>query len=142
VDSVPNPPSTAPAATRPASSTSSITTVGAPQLTRAIPEAKKVFSDQLEKERAEGQNDDLLIPFQQSFERAFAMKPQLIYFLTDGRFGDGLIKVVNNLNKDKKVHINTIAFVTEEPSYKGQLQQLATENGGVYHFIPARDLGK
>jgi hypothetical protein len=119
-----------------------VTTVGAPQLTRAIPEAKKVFSDQLEKERAEGQNDDLLIPFQQSFERAFAMKPQLIYFLTDGRFGDGLIKVVNNLNKDKKVHINTIAFVTEEPSYKGQLQQLATENGGVYHFIPARDLGK
>ncbi len=119
-----------------------VSMVGPPQLQRALPDAKKTFVEQLSKERAEGQNDDLLIPFQQAFERAFAMKPELIYFLTDGRFGEGLVKIVNDLNKDKKVHINTIAFVTEEPSYKGQLEDLANENGGSYKFIPEKDLGK
>jgi hypothetical protein len=107
-----------------------------------LPDAKKTFATALTKERAQGQNDELLAPFQQAFERAFAQKPELIYFLTDGKFSDSLIKVVNNLNKDKKVHINTIAFVTEEPSYKGQLKQLAEDNGGTYNFIPERQLGR
>ena len=119
-----------------------VNVVGPGQLQRAMPDAKKQFADALKKERAEGQNDNLLGPFEQAFNRAFAMKPELIYFLTDGRFGDGLIDKVNQLNKDKKVHINTIAFVTEEPGYKEQLEQLAKENGGTYKFIPERDLGR
>jgi hypothetical protein len=119
-----------------------VTFVGPPNMTRALPDAKKIFAAALKKERAEGQNDDLLAPFQQAFERAFAQKPDLIYFLTDGRFGEGLIKAINTLNKDKKVHINTIAFVTEEPSYKGQLEQLAKDNGGSYKFIPEKELGR
>jgi len=119
-----------------------VTFVGPQQLQRALPESKKQFADGIGKERAEGQNDDLLAPFQQAFERAFAMKPELVYFLTDGRFGDGLLQAVNKLNKDKKVHINTIAFVTEDPTYKDQLQQLARENGGSYKFIPEKDVGR
>jgi hypothetical protein len=119
-----------------------VTFVGPQQLQRALPDAKKLFGEAITKERAEGQNDDLLAPFQQAFERAFAMKPELVYFLTDGRFGDGLLQAVNRLNKDKKVHINTIAFVTEDPTYKDQLQQLARENGGAYKFIPERDVGR
>ena len=119
-----------------------VSMAGPAQLTVALPEAKKQFGDALKKERAEGQNDNLLGPFEQAFNRAFAMRPQLIYFLTDGRFGDGLIEKVNVLNKDKKVHINTIAFVTEEPGYKEQLEQLAKDNGGSYKFIPERDLGR
>jgi hypothetical protein len=116
--------------------------VGASSLQRATLDVKKVFATQLAKEQAEGQNDDLLAPFQLAFERAFALKPQLIYFLTDGKFGEGLIKIVGQLNKDGAVRVNTIAFVTEEPSYKGQLQLLASQNGGVYKFIPEKDLGK
>jgi hypothetical protein len=119
-----------------------VTLVGPAQLQRAMPESKKAFSEAVLKELAQGQNDDLLDPFQQAFERAFAMKPQLIFFLTDGRFGEGLLKAVATLNREKKVHINTIAFVTEEPSYKGQLEQLARENGGMYKFIPERELGR
>jgi hypothetical protein len=93
-------------------------------------------------ERPEGANDNLLAPFEQAFNRAFALKPELIYFLTDGKFGDGLISKVNQMNRDKKVHINTIAFVTEEPAYKQQLEQLAKENGGSYKFVRDADLGK
>ena len=117
--------------------------IGPNQLQCALPEAKKQFAEQLGKQNAEGQNDDLLLPFQQAFERSvFAMKPELIYFLTDGHFDDTLIKVVNQLNRDKKVHINTLAFVTEEAAYKQQLEGLARENGGVYKFIPERELGQ
>jgi hypothetical protein len=118
-----------------------VTSVGPAQLQRALPEAKKQFTDFLQKEVAEGANDGLLGPFEQSFNRAFAMDPQLVYFLTDGKFGDGLIGKVAELNKDRRVHINTIAFVTEEPQYKGQLQQLAQENGGTYKFVPQKDVG-
>ena len=50
--------------------------------------------------------------------------------------------VVAKLNKDKKVHINTVAFVKEEPSYKVQLEELAKDNGGMYHFVPEKDLGR
>ena len=118
-----------------------VTSVGPAQLQRALPESKKQFADLLRKEVAEGANDGMLGPFEQAFSRAFAMNPELIYFLTDGKFGDGLIARVAEFNKERRVHINTIAFVTEEPLYKGQLQQLAQENGGTYKFVPQKDVG-
>lgn len=118
-----------------------VTAVGPAQLRRALPDSKKDFGGLLEKEVAEGANDGLLDPFVDAFKRAFAMDPDLVYFLTDGKFGEGLIVRVGELNKDKRVHINTIAFVTEEPAYKGQLQQLAQENGGTYKFVPQREVG-
>ena len=118
-----------------------VTFVGPAQLQRALPEAKKQFADLLQKEVAEGANDGLLGPFEQAFSRAFAMNPELVYFLTDGKFGDGLIGKVAEFNKERRVHVNTIAFVTEEPLYKGQLQQLAQENGGTYKFVPQKDVG-
>ncbi len=118
-----------------------VTWVGPEQMQRALPESKKEFAGLLQKEVAEGANDGLLTPFEQAFNAAFAREPELIYFLTDGKFGDGLIGKVAALNKDHKVHINTIAFVTEEAQYKGQLQQLAQENGGTYKFVPQKEVG-
>jgi hypothetical protein len=118
-----------------------VSNVGPAQLQRALPESKKQFADLLRKEVAEGANDGMLGPFEQAFSRAFAMDPELVYFLTDGKFGDGLITKVAEFNKNRRVHINTIAFVTEEPLYKGQLQQLAQENGGTYKFVPQKDVG-
>jgi hypothetical protein len=73
-----------------------VVNIGPGQLQRATPENKKGFSVALKDARPEGANDDLLAPFQMAFERAFAMKPQLIYFLTDGRFGEGLNRVVGS----------------------------------------------
>ena len=113
--------------------------VGEPRLQRATSDAKRAFMTTLEEFVAEGQNDDLLPPFQEAFEKAFAMKPQLIYFLTDGHFSPQLREVVQKLNREGKVHINTIAFVNHEPSYEDQLKELANRNGGVYHFVSARE---
>ena len=113
--------------------------VGEPRLQRATSEAKRGFMVKLDDFVAEGQNDDLLPPFQEAFEKAFAMKPQLVYFLTDGHFSPQLVDMVRRLNREGKVHINTIAFVNHEPSYEDQLKELANKNGGVYHFVSARE---
>jgi len=118
------------------------TALGSGSLQRADSETKKQLTEEVAKQIAEGANDNLLTPFHNAFNRAFSMKPELIYFLTDGKFGDGLLGKVNQLNRDKKVHINTIAFVTEEPAYKQQLEQLAKENGGSYKFIREADVSK
>lgn len=92
--------------------------------------------------RAQGRNDDLLPPFKEAFEEAFKMKPQLIFFLTDGHFDPKLMEVVNGLNKDKKVIINTLAFVNRGAEYEEQLQKLSKENGGKYKFVAENDLGQ
>jgi len=113
--------------------------IGEARLQRATGDAKRAFMTQLDEFVAEGQNDDLLPPFQEAFEKAFAMKPQLVYFLTDGHFDPRLRDVVQKLNREGKVHINTIAFVNHEPSYEDQLKELASRNGGVYHFVSARE---
>ena len=92
---------------------------------------------------ARGQNDDLLDPFKDAFARTFAMHPQVIYFLTDGHFDDKLIPEINDkMNKDRKVRINTIAFINNRKDYMGQLQDLAKTNGGVFKFVSEKDLGR
>jgi hypothetical protein len=116
-------------------------TVGGDQLERATNATKERFAEKIKEFRAEGQNDDLLPPFQNAFETAFKMKPEMIYFLTDGHFDPALMDVIERLNKDKKVKIHTLAFVNHDPSYEEQLQLLAKRNGGTYKFVSAKDLG-
>jgi hypothetical protein len=116
--------------------------VGGNQLDRATNSVKAEFAQKIKEFRAEGQNDDLLPPFQDAFQRAFAMKPEMIYFLTDGHFDPALADVIERLNKDKKVKIFTLAFVNHDPSYEEQLQLLAKRNGGTYKFVSDKDLGQ
>ncbi len=113
--------------------------VGTSQLQRATPDVKHQLLARLDDYVAEGQNDDLLPPFQEAFEKAFAMNPQLIYFLTDGHFDPRLVDVVERLNVKHKIHINTLAFVNHDPSYEDQLRDLAKRNGGVYKFISEQE---
>ncbi len=112
------------------------------QLVRGTPDNCRDFFNKIADYRAQGQNDDLLAPFQEAFEEAFRMKPDLIYFLTDGHFSPELSKIVNRLNADKKVKINTYAYINKEPSYEVQLQAMAKDNGGRYKFVTEKDLGK
>lgn len=110
------------------------------QLARATAEAKKEFIAKFDKCLAQGSNCDIMDPLQKAFEEAFKCKPQVIYFLTDGNFDPKLVQVVDALNKDKKVRINTLAFVNGEPSYEEQLQKIAKDNGGKYLFVAEKDL--
>jgi hypothetical protein len=116
--------------------------LGPPQLQRATTDAKHDLERRIEDIKAQGQNDDMLPPFQHAFEKGLAMKPQLIYFLTDGAFDPKLFDVIRGINKDHKIRINTLAFVQSDPRYEEQLKKLATENGGVYKFVSEKDLGR
>jgi len=119
-----------------------VTTIGPETLQRATPDAKAAFFDAIRNERAEGQNDDLLAPFQKAFELAFRMKPATIVFLTDGRFGGALPTVIKGLNEGKRVRIDTIALASEDPEYRDRLAEIAKDNGGEFRFVPEHDLGK
>ena len=110
-------------------------------LQRATASAKRNLDRRIDEIDARGQNDDLLLPFERAFETAFSMKPQLIYFLTDGAFDPKLFDLVNGLNRSHKIRINTLAFVNADPRYARQLRKLAQDNGGTYKFISEKDLG-
>lgn len=112
------------------------------KLARATPESQKEFIAKIADFRAQGMNDDLLAPFQQAFEAAFKLKPDVIYFVTDAHLDPKLLKIIQTLNTRKSVQINTLAFISKDPAYEEQLQQIAKQNGGIYIFVSEKDLGR
>ena len=46
------------------------------------------------------------------------------------------------MNKDKKVKINTIAFMDRGEEYEKLLKQIADENGGLFKFVSDTELQK
>jgi hypothetical protein len=80
-------------------------------------------------------------------ELAFRQRPQLIYLLTDGDFADNqaVRRRINELNKDRRVRINTIAFVSEsdrDQDFLDLLKQIARENGGSFRYVRDTDLNR
>jgi hypothetical protein len=74
----------------------------------------------------------------EAFKRAFALKPDLIYFLTDGEFDPVVVGLVKGLNADGKVRVSTVAFLYD--TGEKVLKEIAAENGGTYTFIREKDL--
>jgi hypothetical protein len=76
---------------------------------------------------------------------AFARKPDLVYFLTDGDFpdNDAVYKRIKELNKPDpatgvKAKINTIAFVNDKDTdveYRKLLERIANENDGTFNVV-------
>ena len=109
-------------------------------LLAATPETKRKAGTFLEGVTTTGTTDP--IP---GIQMAFKTKPQLIYLLTDGDFpdNDAVLKVIRELNKDKKVKINTIAFVGQsdtDTAFKDLLKTIATESGGTFKLVNEGDL--
>src|SRR5688572_14937125 len=80
-----------------------------------------------------------------ALQAAFAQKPQLVYFLTDGEFNnvvgyEQVLAEVRRLNADKTVKVNTIAFMSVDPKAEEALQKMARENGGRFVKVSDRDL--
>jgi len=68
-----------------------------------------------------------------AMRRAFAVKPDLIYLLTDGEFDPKLIDLLAKLNRNKKVRIFTIAYVSQTGA--ALLERIAREHNGEYRFV-------
>lgn len=71
-----------------------------------------------------------------ALRRAFAVEPDLIYFLTDGEFEEyaqSLFAMLDQLNKQRKVRIFTIAYVNQAGGVV--LERIAREHDGEYRFV-------
>jgi hypothetical protein len=69
-----------------------------------------------------------------AIERALKMKPQVIYFLTDGEIPNTTRSTAQRFNSEHKTVIHTIAF-----EYEGgaeQLRGIAADSKGKYRFVP------
>jgi len=69
-----------------------------------------------------------------AIERALKMKPQVIYFLTDGEIPTTTRSTAQRFNTEHKTVIHTIAF-----EYEGgaeQLRGIAADSKGKYRFVP------
>jgi hypothetical protein len=114
----------------------------ATRLVNATPDVKRGLQDFVDNVRAAGKNDDLFDPFADGLRKAFAMKPQIIYFLTDGNFDPRVVDEAKRLNTIK-CKINTIAFIKVSKEAETALQAIAADsNGGRFKFVTEKDLGK
>jgi hypothetical protein len=66
---------------------------------------------------------------------ALKMKPDAIFFLSDGLFDPGTSRAVRRSNRGKKsyIPIHTIAFVNREA--EGLMRTIARNSGGEYRFV-------
>ena len=70
--------------------------------------------------------------------RAFECKPDVIYFLTDDEFDRSLLRTLNNVNKNRRVRIFTIAYFNQQGAEL--LREIAREHRGEFQFITDADL--
>ena len=65
---------------------------------------------------------------------ALKLKPDAIFFLSDGGFQINAADQVRDANQKSKVPVNTIGF--QDRSRETVLQRMADESGGSYRFVP------
>jgi hypothetical protein len=79
----------------------------------------------------------------ESFKKAFSIQPnlpQVIFLLTDGGFPNEVMDYLREVNKEKKVIINTINFASRDG--EDILTKMAKENGGTYKYLDESELKK
>ena len=109
-------------------------------LIQATPVNKRSVGKFLEEVTPAGSSDPL-----PGLKLAFGQKPQLIYLLTDGDFPDNnqVLRQINELNKEHKVKINTVAFVSKadtDVDFIALLRKVAADSGGTFRKVLADDL--
>ena len=103
------------------------------KLVSATANQKKLALAFLDEIQSEGATDP--IP---AMQRAFAVRPDLIYFLTDGDFDPLLLEKLRQWNKDGRVRIFTLAYVSE--AGRLLLEQIAREHQGEFKFISEHEI--
>ena len=107
------------------------------RLVHATQRNKGLAYDFIDRIVPEGETDP-----SKALQRAFAVRPELIYLLTDGEFDRGIIDLVKRLNAGGRTRVFTIGFLYTQPGTpaEGVLKQIAGENGGEYKFVSEQDL--
>lgn len=76
----------------------------------------------------------------EALRRAFALKPDMIYFLSNGEFGPDIPVLIDKLNAKHEVTVNTVNFVYTDG--EATLKMIAEKNRGTYLFVGDNDLKK
>jgi hypothetical protein len=74
-----------------------------------------------------------------ALERAFRVRPEVVYLLTDGEFDRAVVDLVRRLNAGGGVRVSTIGFLTR--SGEDVLRAIAETTGGAYRHVTEEDLG-
>ena len=114
--------------------------LGPPHLLPATVNLRRGVEKSFQRILAEGHNDNMLLPFQRPFQVAYAMRPQAIYFLTDGHFDPRLIRVIAALNAATPARVYTFAFLDRNPVFQSRLRRIAAETGGKFEVVSRRML--
>jgi len=76
----------------------------------------------------------------EAMRRAFAVRPELIYFLSDGAYfdvQDDLLRTLKQLNPHQEVRITVIGF-DPSPAPRALLERIAREHGGHFRVVEPR----
>jgi len=103
------------------------------KLVSAIRAQKQAFFEFLETVEPSGDTDPA-----GAMRRALALEPDLIYFLTDGQFDSSLLPKLDNWNKDRRVQVFTIAYVSREGAEL--LEIIARNHRGEFRFVSEDDI--
>jgi hypothetical protein len=76
---------------------------------------------------------------------ATSMRPEAIYFVTDGGFNnlvkdEQLVAEVDKLNKGRRVRINTILFCAHDNQSEETLRKIADAHGGFYRYVSEQEV--
>lgn len=95
-----------------------------------LPDLKHSYLDWVARQRPGGDTNPTT-----ALELALALQPDVIYFLTDGVLprGQNVLRRITGLNRGR-CRIHTFAFGSR--SGENLMRELATRNGGEYHFVP------
>jgi hypothetical protein len=77
----------------------------------------------------------------EAMRRAFVLKPDLVYFLSDGDVPEGeqLQEELRTWNRREQVRIFTIAYVSS--AGRQLLEDIAREHNGAFRFVSEYELG-
>lgn len=98
------------------------------RLEPAIPQSQKRFLQWAIEQKADGETKPA-----SALRLALKLKPDVIYFLTDGQFEPKFRRILMKIRQDRTV-IHTYAMGNDDS--EKVLRELAAANGGKYHYIP------
>ena len=101
---------------------------------------KRLVNGMLHSVLADGHNDEELRPFLDPFIAAFKLKPQVIYFLTDGHFDKRLVGRVAEMARQTGAQVDTFAFLDRDPLFVRHLREIADATHGRFVYVSRRRL--
>lgn len=116
------------------------------QLQPATAETRRRFYEWLDRKSPRGETEPL-----QSMKRALAMRPEAVFFFSDGYFDDSVVDEVSRANRAARARIICFVFdeillgdmsgLPRETDGARRLRRIAEENRGVAKIVTGKDLG-